>query len=502
MKKTLIKFLPLMAAVMIATSCSKDDDTNTIASPENAEPAVEAQTKYIPFSLTVSNGRSLKKIAFDGNSDQDIKVSFEKSDEQTLTMNIVSTEDPNLNSTLKLTNYEKGIFSGEINEELLGKTVVATISLGNTIDEVKPVEIDNTAPKGFTKNLVTGIGSEDEEEPDFYSTVSLQDLIGKCPHEFASEDFRLEEGCTIKLTDQTNFYEIIMSPNQRELDYHDGIGRYTVEVNKEGKVWIACGDLFRTNFYFNYSENGGNIYTINRSGFVDLGIHEILWADKNIGAENSYDPGNYYAWGETEIKTDYNWSTYPYCDNGDQFDITQNQVPETFNKYGKYELDVSGVQSIDYEKLDSKDDVAYKTNKKWRMPTIDDYDDLKNECEWVWTDDYNGIAGYLVYKKSFDESHEYSPETDTHIFLPNAGGYIGESLKGIGANEGYIGCYWASDYHYETDPDQGNCLMFGFEQDPEFNPVGSFYYSTGSTYRCLGSPVRAVRDCSEYFQME
>ena len=478
MKKTLIKFLPLMAAVMIATSCSKDDDTNTIASPENAEPAVEAQTKYIPFSLTVSNGRSLKKIAFEGNSDQDIKVSFEKSDEQNLTMDIVSTDDPNLNSTLKLTNYEKGIFSGEINEKLLGKTVYAIIWFENTYID-KPD--DNTAPKGFTKNLVTGIGSEDEEEPNFYSTVSLQDLMGKCTHIFRSENFTLKEGSTIKLTDQTNFYEIIMSPNQHQFDASDGYEYQTIKLNKEGKVWIACGDVFETNFYFNYSKDGGNIFTIDRSGFVDLGIQGILWADKNIGAENSYDPGNYYAWGETETKKDYNWGTYKFCVDGEQSDITNYQVPETFKQYG---------QSIDIE----NDDVAYKTNKKWRMPTIDDYDDLKNECEWVWTTNYNGKAGYLVYKKSSDESHEYSPETDAHIFFPNAGAYFGDGVMGIGAEQGYVGSYWTSDYYYETMPAEGKCLIFGLNQDQDpFIPVGSFYYSTGSTPRCLGCPVRAVR---------
>lgn len=470
MKKTLIKFLPLMATVMIATSCSKDDDTNTIASPENAEPAVEAQTKYIPFSLTVSNGRSLKKMAFDENSDHDIEVSFEESDEQTLTMDIVST-DQDLYSTLKLTNYKKGIFSGEIDEKLLGKTVFAIITF-----------------KQKSESEATG-NSGDEEEPDFYSTESLQDLMGKCTHFFGSEDFTLKEGCTIKLSDHTNFYEIIMSPNQRELDYHDGDGWNTVEVNKEGKVWIACGDLFRTNFYFNFSD-GGNIYTIDRSGFVDLGIPKILWADKNIGAENSYDPGNYYAWGETVTKEDYNWGTYQFCVKGEQSDITNFEVPETFKPYG---------QSIDIE----NDDVAYKTNKKWRMPTIDDYDHLIKQCEWVWTYDYNGKAGYLVYKKSSDESHVYSPETDTHIFFPNAGGYFGKGLMGIGADGGYTGCYWTSDYYYETDPDQGQCLLFGLNQDQDpFTPVGSFYYSTGSTFRCMGCPVRAVRDCSEYFQME
>ena len=45
--------------------------------------------------------------------------------------------------------------------------------------------------------------------------------------------------------------------------------------------------------------------------FVDLGL-SVKWASFNIGAENPWDYGDYYAWGEVETKSSYLWSNYKY----------------------------------------------------------------------------------------------------------------------------------------------------------------------------------------------
>ena len=45
--------------------------------------------------------------------------------------------------------------------------------------------------------------------------------------------------------------------------------------------------------------------------YVDLGLPSgTLWATCNVGAESPEEYGDYFAWGETESKTTYNWSTY------------------------------------------------------------------------------------------------------------------------------------------------------------------------------------------------
>ncbi|MBR5053872.1 MAG: hypothetical protein IKW91_11695, partial [Bacteroidaceae bacterium] len=47
--------------------------------------------------------------------------------------------------------------------------------------------------------------------------------------------------------------------------------------------------------------------------YVDLGLPSgTLWATCNIGAESPEDYGDYFAWGETEPKTSFGWSTYSF----------------------------------------------------------------------------------------------------------------------------------------------------------------------------------------------
>ena len=54
--------------------------------------------------------------------------------------------------------------------------------------------------------------------------------------------------------------------------------------------------------------------TANGHEWVDLGLPSgTKWATCNVGATKPEEYGNYYAWGETETKTTYNWSTYKWC---------------------------------------------------------------------------------------------------------------------------------------------------------------------------------------------
>lgn len=47
--------------------------------------------------------------------------------------------------------------------------------------------------------------------------------------------------------------------------------------------------------------------------WIDLGLPSgIKWASTNIGANRPQDEGNYYAWGETTLKTDFRWATYSH----------------------------------------------------------------------------------------------------------------------------------------------------------------------------------------------
>lgn len=157
--------------------------------------------------------------------------------------------------------------------------------------------------------------------------------------------------------------------------------------------------------------------------YVDLGLPSgIKWATCNVGADNPEDYGDYYAWGETETKDTYNWSTYKWCKGSNT----------TMTKYCKS----SSYGTVDNKTtLDPEDDVAHvKWGGDWRMPTKAEQDELRdtNNCTWTRTTQ-GGKNGYLVTSKKNGNS----------IFLPAAGYCYDSGLDGAGS----FGHYWSSSLY-------------------------------------------------------
>ena len=186
--------------------------------------------------------------------------------------------------------------------------------------------------------------------------------------------------------------------------------------------------------------------------YVDLGL-SVKWATCNVGAEKPEDYGDYYAWGETETKTNYSWSTYKYC-NGSSSTLTKYCSESSYGNNGFTDAKTT---------LDPEDDVAHvKWGGSWRMPTESEFSELynKNNCTWTWTTQ-NSINGYLVTSKKsgFEGASIFLPAAglcyDTTVEYVNySGDYWSSSLSTSGpnsaqdlhvySNKGYSGCY--SDY--------------------------------------------------------
>ena len=117
---------------------------------------------------------------------------------------------------------------------------------------------------------------------------------------------------------------------------------------------------------------------------VDLGLPSgTLWATCNVGASSPEEYGGYFAWGETEEKTDYSWETYKWC-NGSSTTLTKYC---TSSNYGT--VDNKTV-------LELSDDVAHvKWGGDWRMPTEEDIIELILKCSWE-IKTINGVKGWLV----------------------------------------------------------------------------------------------------------
>lgn len=191
---------------------------------------------------------------------------------------------------------------------------------------------------------------------------------------------------------------------------------------------------------------------------VDLGL-SVKWADRNVGAKSPQDYGDYFAWGETEPKSEYSWATYKFC-NGDSHKLTKyNSDPDYADSgYGVVDNKIKLVQS---------DDAAHeKIGGKWRMPTWDDVEELLENTDWSPTT-VNGVKGFLIT----------SLKNRKTIFLPSAGGIEGKTPRYVGTNA----LYWCSE---KASDEQTQAVILFTDEDED--------YDFGFCFRHIGLPVRAV----------
>ena len=194
--------------------------------------------------------------------------------------------------------------------------------------------------------------------------------------------------------------------------------------------------------------------------YVDLGL-SIKWATCNVGADKPEDNGNLYAWGETEVKEQYNVRTSKW-----------GFMPFSLKKYN-----INSEQGTVDNKttLDLEDDVAHVTwGGNWRMPTKKEMDELHDNCTWEWTT-LNGVNGYRVTSKK-------QGYTDRSIFLP-AAGYKANGRYQYGSN----GNYWSRSLM--TDPYGDGSVICGTAACIRFNNNQA---NIGWEDRMAGLSVRPV----------
>ena len=100
---------------------------------------------------------------------------------------------------------------------------------------------------------------------------------------------------------------------------------------------------------------------------VDLGL-SVLWANANIGANSIYDVGEYYAWGESSPKSSYMLDNY--------FDY-YIEVKDGGYVYRGYKIFTKNGQSLIGTEYDTANNIM---GSGWRMPTSDEYNELKKFC--------------------------------------------------------------------------------------------------------------------------
>lgn len=220
-------------------------------------------------------------------------------------------------------------------------------------------------------------------------------------------------------------------------------GYHEIKLKKQGykdATMTANIDEGQTATVVKNLEKGMAVFLVSSSQpvkAVDLGLPSgTLWADRNVGADSPEDYGDYFAWGETEPKSTYSWSTYKWC-SGSSKSMTKYCTDSSYGYNGFTDNKTT---------LELSDDVAYvNMGSKWRMPTGLEIQELQNKCTWTWTT-LSGAYGYKI-----------TGPNGNSIFLPAAGVRINSDLDYA---VGSLGCYLSSSLN-EDIPNNAYRLYFG-----------------------------------------
>ena len=171
---------------------------------------------------------------------------------------------------------------------------------------------------------------------------------------------------------------------------------------------------------------------------VDLGLPSgTLWCKYNLGVninklDNAKDwIGNYYAWGETEPKLQYDWSTYKYAKG-------------VWNKLTKYGDNVKyNVRFDKLNKLEPDDDAAIQKltesfNFNFYIPSKIQFEELIKNTKIKFEQDYQGIAGLngVTFISKINKEELFMPYTNImekdKLSIYKYGGYYWtcENIKG------------------------------------------------------------------------
>lgn len=228
------------------------------------------------------------------------------------------------------------------------------------------------------------------------------------------------------------------------------------DVSQDGQVNISDVTCL-INYLLTGTWPDGPVTPPDTHEYVDLGLPSgTLWATCNVGANSPEESGDYFAWGETEPKEEYLWENYQWC-NGTCNTLTKYCVTSSCGYDGFVDNKLE---------LDPEDDAAYVNwGPSWRMPTVEQVNELIENCSWTWTT-INDVYGRLFT----------GPNGNT-LFWP-AAGFLGINML-RSANSNCL--YWTR----------------GLGGGESYYALGIHFFSEGKQWwnirRHCGLSVRAVR---------
>ena len=187
--------------------------------------------------------------------------------------------------------------------------------------------------------------------------------------------------------------------------------------------------------------------TADEYDYVDLGL-SVLWATRNLGARDSSDYGNYYAWAEVEPKDFFSWGNYRYCSFAGQ--------PNGLDKYVMDGMAHQYLPADNLSRILPEDDAAtLLLGSDWHIPTVAEFTELEDNCMIRDTVTADGKPGALI----ISEVPGYEGRS---MFIPFGGKYTGNDPIGVGEEfqlweadtEGNNGGYRIADKYKTMERDR------------------------------------------------
>ena len=216
--------------------------------------------------------------------------------------------------------------------------------------------------------------------------------------------------------------------------------------------------------------------------FVNLGLPSgTVWCKFNVPVTKftkKFDElcGGYYSWGETKLKNKDGYDLYRYHDDlftWKDYEFAIYQLGKSF-ALTKYCDDKScGKNNFIDNKLNLElvDDIAYKYDKRMRIPSLEQFQELIKYTKQKWVKDYE--APYYATGVMF--TSKINGET---LFLPAAG-----SVNGKLWEYSYACKYWTNSLSQDHNPQKAYAFV-------QYNDNRDGYILTYD--RCIGMSIRPV----------
>lgn len=361
--RTLNIFTALLLMMVYAISCNKPDEPNNGGNNGNNDNDVRVTT-YTPQDITATTAIcGGDAIVTQGLSLTEIGICWSKEQNPTADQAHLSTTVWNEPYVCTITDLEpntKYYYRAYALRGLVyyyGEEMSFTTT-GGDLPTVTTAEVTN-----ITTNSAIGGGTviSDGGVP-----VTERGICWSVNSDPSIEDAHINSGTGM------GSFEIIMESLELNTTYY--VRAYAMNCN---------GICYGLEVCFDTPSSGGSY---NGHDYVDLGLPSgTLWATSNVGADTPECVGDIFAWGETEPKSIYDWSTYKYC-MGDRNLLTKYCDNPSFG----YDGFTDGLVV-----LQANDDAATANwGGRWRTPSTDEWYELFSICEWTNTKNALSVEGW------------------------------------------------------------------------------------------------------------